>query len=949
MDKNFLQKKKETIEMLYAVGLGDRIQSITQHMKFNKNAYGKKEPSNSRTIEALKNNNNNLGIIRGIGLSIDIDTKKGSKGVESYKIIVNDLKKLEKYKGKEKEIEEKMQPMVRTISGGFHIHLFGTKLVDLGSSIKVMNGIDLNYDNKIHFVLPPSIITQTKEYEGGEYIWTQSLQKIKKRLLQDNTELIDDIIKILERKIEEKYQESKTKRKKTNSIKHKNENRETEYKEKDIKYDKEKHQDISDLLISIPSYVDEPTWFKIISAISNELPQEQGLKTAIDWSRFSKKMFKSPEEVEKKYTRELNSGNPVKIGTIGEISNHYINNFEEEWEEQAYDLIVDGATLDIFLKRIAFAYHISYEQYMEILEKLITLEKIKENCTDIKTMADTIANYRIRKQDRDKKKYIDNKKKDNEIKRRRNEEHQENVEKAKEIINQYAYDTYVLLDEGMGKNGGWYNLKTQRIDTVDQSSHCITQNLEIDKALRIVNMNNYNDTQNKRMNMQTWLSQEQTKQLRKVRASAFLPHPDDRNKEIVDVNINGSKHQYCNTACNIHFSKPSENYTEKGLREIEIVREHFKLLFNDKQLEIIMEETIAHFVQNTGTPLGHALLIIGGQGVGKTFLQKLFRTLLNAECVSVISHDAIEDPFNSWKQTPIVFCNELKETGKNSHKVYDALKELITDDAVGLREMFRGHKTVKNTASVIACTNFENVINLEKSYNSEEMERRWCIMPSPRTPTEIATLAGFHPTIDGKKAYYTRLHNAIGDYRAFGREKARNEERPELVKYYNEYKIEDITGDATITRGKIEMIEKQNMNVSGASELEKVIENPDYMNITDTFIYRDDFTEYMYSIRRIQDKHASKMLENMGYKILSVRFRYKKESPRAYFAIRGSITVAEAEKRARDIKINRLEHKDDYQPNFNNYNGYKEKMGLEKDINGKVKMKADINDDEPPF
>lgn len=123
------------------------------------------------------------------------------------------------------------------------------------------------------------------------------------------------------------------------------------------------------------------------------------------------------------------------------------------------------------------------------------------------------------------------------------------------------------------------------------------------------------------------------------------------------------------------------------------------------------------------------LLISATQGVGKSTLGAILRTMLGWRNVSFPNESAIVDSsFNGWMaRKRLVFLQEFY-SGR-SRRTYDKLKTLITDETVHVNEKNVPEYDMENWAHFIACSNSEAALHLD------DEDRRWLVP----TVTEDAT------------------------------------------------------------------------------------------------------------------------------------------------------------------------------------------------------------------
>jgi len=114
------------------------------------------------------------------------------------------------------------------------------------------------------------------------------------------------------------------------------------------------------------------------------------------------------------------------------------------------------------------------------------------------------------------------------------------------------------------------------------------------------------------------------------------------------------------------------------------------------------------------------LLISETQGVGKGTVGNILRALVGKHNCSTPSSDTIADKYTSW-----VLFKRLAIIGElysgHSSKVYNKLKEIVSDDFIGGVVKYQNEFSVENFLHVFACSNSMRALKFEDS------DRRWLI------------------------------------------------------------------------------------------------------------------------------------------------------------------------------------------------------------------------------
>jgi len=123
---------------------------------------------------------------------------------------------------------------------------------------------------------------------------------------------------------------------------------------------------------------------------------------------------------------------------------------------------------------------------------------------------------------------------------------------------------------------------------------------------------------------------------------------------------------------------------------------------------------LAWCVQNPGKKIGYMLLIIGQQGIGKTYVEFIMRNLLGVHNLCCISTDSILERFSGWAiSNQLIVINELMSIGEDRMRFYNNIKTFITDDYAPIRKMRADVEMVQNFVNFIAFSNYDNPVQVD--------------------------------------------------------------------------------------------------------------------------------------------------------------------------------------------------------------------------------------------
>jgi hypothetical protein len=178
------------------------------------------------------------------------------------------------------------------------------------------------------------------------------------------------------------------------------------------------------------------------------------------------------------------------------------------------------------------------------------------------------------------------------------------------------------------------------------------------------------------------------------------------------------------------------------------LQEHVEYMCGD-EADLVLDY-MAHLTRNRGVKLSYALLIQGGQGIGKSFLGSLMRRILGRTNVEFPTNEELHSNFTEWALgRELVVIQELMAQGRQ--QMANKLKPLITEDYVRVEEKHRTPYTVENHMNFLVFTNHEDPIPLERD------DRRFAVVMSkakPRDNTYYDVL--FDRIITGKGAEHAK-------------------------------------------------------------------------------------------------------------------------------------------------------------------------------------------------
>ena len=175
--------------------------------------------------------------------------------------------------------------------------------------------------------------------------------------------------------------------------------------------------------------------------------------------------------------------------------------------------------------------------------------------------------------------------------------------------------------------------------------------------------------------------------------------------------------------------RPSKLIPKEG--DVTTLLEHFDYLFVTEYERNIVLDYIAYNVQKKGHKILWMLIIRGHQGTGKSYIGDILVNLLGQHNVSMPSNDEIHEIYTGWlKSSHLIIIEELMARGRL--ELMNKLKPIITQGVVQIREMHKPAYKMKNVANLIAFTNYDDSIIVDKD------DRRYCMVYSDVKPKPTA-------------------------------------------------------------------------------------------------------------------------------------------------------------------------------------------------------------------
>lgn len=341
--------------------------------------------------------------------------------------------------------------------------------------------------------------------------------------------------------------------------------------------------------------------------------------------------------------------------------------------------------------------------------------------------------------------------------------------------------------------------------------------------------------------------------IKSVAQTAYLPM-------ISDAVCSTDQGEVLNTFNQNSVPCEAHEYTDEGLKHIEYIKQHIKLLFKDDISADIFTQWLAHNVQRPGVKIPWAPLIQSVQGVGKTIISQLLEGCLGVKNVGAVSPKVVISDFNGWATGRVVnVLEELRMQGHNRHEAANALKPLITDKTITINDKCISAYTTPNTANYIAFTNFKDCVPLDSS------DRRWWV-----TYVQLDSLDDIQK-ITGveQELYFDRVWSAVRNHCG------------ELKKWLLEIKITDGFKALNVAPRSVHkdmMIATEQKGPEWAEEIKELIATGGEFFCDNAVSSKDLFNTALFSIDGFQEqspRSKGQILKSLGYSRLPKRIKIR--------------------------------------------------------------------------
>ncbi|QEG09449.1 DNA primase [Proteus phage Saba] len=149
----------------------------------------------------------------------------------------------------------------------------------------------------------------------------------------------------------------------------------------------------------------------------------------------------------------------------------------------------------------------------------------------------------------------------------------------------------------------------------------------------------------------------------------------------------------------------ADKISPAGHKAISIVEDYFKIQYPDPDERRHALDWMAWVINNPCQKINYAMIVLGGQGSGKTIVKKFMEHMLGSVNVATVSNKVIHSNFTGWQAGHILKVIEEISVSGHRYDVMNSLKEPITNDTLQVEFKHKDPRLCVNTASYMAFTN----------------------------------------------------------------------------------------------------------------------------------------------------------------------------------------------------------------------------------------------------
>lgn len=184
-----------------------------------------------------------------------------------------------------------------------------------------------------------------------------------------------------------------------------------------------------------------------------------------------------------------------------------------------------------------------------------------------------------------------------------------------------------------------------------------------------------------------------------------------------------------------------------------IFRKHMRYLIPNQRERILFLDWLSSLVQHPNEKIMYAVLIVGLERTGKSWLGYMLRKLLGDANVAMVGdEDPIGDTFNGWTENKLLgIVHELAPNPKVD--LVARVKPIITEPTIQVNEKYIKRHRAENATHILAISNHDTAVRMLRN------NPRWLVIRAADDPFGVDENGEATPKFD---AYYKLLWDSIG-------------------------------------------------------------------------------------------------------------------------------------------------------------------------------------------
>ncbi len=286
-----------------------------------------------------------------------------------------------------------------------------------------------------------------------------------------------------------------------------------------------------------------------------------------------------------------------------------------------------------------------------------------------------------------------------------------------------------------------------------------------------------------------------------------------------------------------------EKITRKGKAAVEVVLNYFRTQFDDPDEYRHAMDWLAWVINNPTKRMKYALVVLGGQGSGKSIVKKFMQYMLGRVNVGTVNNQVIHKSFTGWQAGSILKVIEEISVSGHRYDVINALKEPISNETLFIERKGSDGQEEVNTASWMMYTNDIAALPINSG------DRRFLIVRSVfRTKADVEAFNAENPTFfkDFEKAFT----NYAGEIRLWFKD----------WQYSDDF---DNGGHAPLTLSTEDMVDTAQDDFTVM--VQDAVESGDVVGVTDELIHSYYLLSYIPRHVCPSMRHIASRLADLGY------------------------------------------------------------------------------------